>query len=98
MTIDLLTIDMFSTKVGQVFVIEEPGIPQIELTLIEAKSGPRYANASRTMFSLLFATQGLAVLPQRIYALRHSTLGLQSIFLVPVGKDGDRVTYEAIFN
>jgi len=98
MTIELLTIDMFSDKVGQAFVLEEPDLPAVELTLTEVKPIKNYANAARAPFSLLFTTQGVGVLPQRMYALRHAAIGLQSLFLVPIGKNGDTVTYQAIFN
>jgi hypothetical protein len=98
MTIEFLTIDMFSDKIGQEFVVEESNSPPIELTLIEAKALRNFANAPRAPFSLVFISQGNFVLPQRMYPLRHPVLGLQSIFLVPIGKDGDKVSYEAVFN
>jgi hypothetical protein len=98
MTIELLTIDAFSDKIGQAFVIEEANNPAIELTLVEATAMRNFANAPRAPFSLVFASRGNFVLPQRMYVLRHATLGLQSIFLVPIAKDGDKVSYEAVFN
>jgi hypothetical protein len=98
MTIDLLTFDMFSNKIGQAFVIEEDDMPAIELLLTEAKALRNFANVPRAPFSLLFTTSGIGVLQQRMYALRHAALGLQSMFLVPVGRDGDTVSYEAVFN
>jgi len=98
MTIELLTIDMFSDKTGQAFVIEEANSPPTALTLTEVKALRNFANAPRAPFSLLFTSQGDFVLPQRMYALQHTALGLQSIFLVPIGKDGDKVSYEAVFN
>lgn len=98
MTIELLTIDHFSDKIGQAFVIEESAGPSIALTLTEAKPLRNFAIASRAPFSLVFTAKGDPVLPQRMYALRHAALGLQSIFLVPIGKDGDTVSYEAVFN
>ena len=36
--------------------------------------------------------------PQAIVALRHSTLGPMTIFLVPIGRQGDTTTYQAVFN
>ena len=99
MTIELLTIDHFSDKIGEAFVIEESdGPPLIALTLTEAKPLRNFANAPRAPFSLVFTAKGDPVLPQRMYALRHAALGVQSIFLVPIGKDGDTVSYEAVFN
>jgi hypothetical protein len=98
MTTDLLTIDLFSDKVGQRFVIEETDVPAIEMTLTEAKAIPNYANAARAPFSLLFTTQGVGVLLQRMYTLRNAALGPQAFFLVPIGKKDETVTYQAIFN
>ena len=97
MTTELLTIDMFSDKVGQTFVIEEAGMPAIALTLTEAKASRNFARAARAPFSLMFTCSG-DVLPQKIYALRHPQLGVQSIFLVPIGRDAGEVTYQAVFN
>jgi hypothetical protein len=98
MTLEFLTIDMFSDKVGQAFVVEETDLPPIELTLTEAKALRSYGNVARAPFSLLFTSEGAAVQRQRIYALRHATLGLHRIFLVPIGGSQEKVTYQAIFN
>jgi hypothetical protein len=57
-----------------------------------------YARAEREPFSLIFTSGGDTVLPQRMYVLRHPTLGLKSIFLVPIAKGGDTVSYQALFN
>jgi hypothetical protein len=91
---------MFSDKVGQPFAIDEPDAPAIELTLIKAEPLPTYnlPPVSRAPFSLIFTTTGDLVLMQRLYALRHAALGALPIFLVPIGKQGDTVSYQAIFN
>ncbi|HEY1473316.1 MAG TPA: hypothetical protein VGF53_04460 [Pseudolabrys sp.] len=98
MMVELLTAAMFENKVGQAFVLEEPGAAPTELTLAEVKPLKNYANLARAPFSLIFTTQGAAVLPQRMYELRHAALGTQAFFLVPVGKKDDVVSYQAIFN
>ena len=98
MTTELLTIDMFSDKVGQAFALEEAELPAIDLVLAECKAIPNYANAARKPFSLLFKSQGVGVLPQRMYRLQHTALGSQIFFLVPIGMTDDVVTYQAIFN
>jgi hypothetical protein len=98
MTAELATIEMFSDKVGQAFVVEEPDLPAIELTLVEVTPLRNFANAARAPFSLLFTSRGSAVLSQRIYALRHAVLGLQTIFLVPIAGNSESVTYQEIFN
>jgi hypothetical protein len=95
---DLLTLDAFSDKVDQTFVLDEPDAPPIELKLIEAKLIANYMNAERAPFSLMFTTTGDFVLPQRIYRMRNAALGAVSIFIVPVAKKGDVATYQAIFN
>ena len=61
MAVALLTIDTFSDKVGQAFVVEEPDLPAIELTLTEVTALRNFANAPRVPFSLLFTSQGSAV-------------------------------------
>lgn len=98
MTERVLTIDVFSDKVGQVWTLDEPEAPPIEVTLIEVQPLKNYAKLKREPFSLLFTTTGNFVLPQRIYAMKHATLGAMSLFLVPVGREGDVTTYQSIFN
>jgi hypothetical protein len=98
MMTELLTIDMFNDKVGQAFVFEQPNVPAIMLTLTEVTPLPNYANAPRAPFSLIITTQGADVLQQQMYELRHAALGPKSFFLVPIGKKGDTVSYQAIFN
>jgi hypothetical protein len=98
MTIELLTVEMFSDKVGETFVIEDSNVPAVELTLTEAVAMRNYANSARAPFSLTFTSRGSSVLPQRMYALRHAVLGSHSIFLVPIAGSKEAVTYQAIFN
>jgi hypothetical protein len=98
MTTEPLTRELFSDKIGQIWVIDEADAPPIELTLTEAEPLRNYAKLKREPFSLYFTSSGDFVLPQRLYALRHGTLGPMSIFLVPIGRQGDTTTYQAVFN
>ena len=98
MTIEILTIEEFNGKVGDAFTIEESDFPAAELTLIEVKALPNFGKAPREPFSLLFTSQGVGVLPQRQYTLRHAALGSRPFFLVPIGQKDEVVTYQAIFN
>ena len=98
MTTEPLTRELFSDKVGQIWVIDEPEAPPIELTLTEVEPLKNYAKLKREPFSLLFTTSGDFTLPQRLYGLRHSTLGPMTIFLVPIARHGDTTTYQAVFN
>jgi hypothetical protein len=98
MTTERLTRELFSDKIGQLWVLDEADAPPIELTLTEVEPLRNYAKLEREPFSLYFTTTGDFVLPQRLYALRHGTLGPMSIFLVPIGREGDTTTYQAVFN
>jgi hypothetical protein len=93
-----LTRELFSDKVGQVWVLDEADAPPIELTLTEVEPLRNYAKVAREPFSLFFTTSGDFVLPQRLYGLRHVALGPMTIFLVPIGRQGDTTTYQAVFN
>ncbi len=93
-----LTRDLFSDKVGHTWVLDEPNAPAIELTLTEVTELRNYAKLAREPFSLFFTTRGDFVLAQRLYGLRHATLGPMTIFLVPIGREGDTTTYQAVFN
>jgi hypothetical protein len=98
MTIEQLTIESFRDKIGHAFVVEEEGQPAIALALTVVAPLTNYGHLARAPFSLQFTSTGAEVLPQRIYPLRHTSLGLQSIFIVPIAKQGDVVTYQAVFN
>ena len=52
----------------------------------------------RPPFVLLFAAADPTVRGQGDYELAHPALGPTDIFLVPVGRDGDGILYEAVFN
>jgi hypothetical protein len=51
----------------------------------------------REPFSLLFEGPNASVLQQGTYLLAHAELGEQPLFLVPVGRNAERTTYQAIF-
>jgi hypothetical protein len=93
-----LTRDLFTDRVGQVWAIDEPGAPAIELTLAEMEILRNHGKLAREPFSLVFTTRGNFVLPQRTYTLRHADLGQMPMFLVPIGRQGDVTSYQAVFN
>jgi hypothetical protein len=95
-----LLFEHFADKVGDVFPINEEGVPAIPLILQEAKPlDPAVGLPGvRPPFSLVFVAKDPRVLPQRLYRLEHQELGEVSIFLVPVAKDKDGVSYQAVFN
>jgi len=90
-----LTLDVVEPLVGDAFTIAaEPA--SIELVLESATSAGAWPGG-REPFSLAFRGPREPLLPQAIYHLDHATLGLLDIFIVPVGRDADGTTYEAIF-
>lgn len=95
-----LVFEDFAGKLGEVFVIGEPDFPAIPLTLAEAELLPARMGPKgvRPPFSLIFLGKDPRVLPQRLYRLEHDEMGEVTIFLVPVGKGADGVSYQATFN
>lgn len=100
MTERLLAYEDFVDKVGEVFPIGDADVPRIPLTLAETELLKAYGlkPGMRQPFSLTFLAKDPRVLPQRIYRLEHNGLGALDIFLVPIGKNADGVSYQATFN
>ena len=96
----VLVFEDFADRVGEVFVVGEKEFPAIPLTLAEAEPLPprRGPEGMRPPFSLVFLGKDPRVLPQRLYRLEHEEMGALAIFLVPVGKDAEGVSYQAVFN
>lgn len=95
-----LVFEDFADKVEQIFVISDQDVPAIPLTLTEAELlSARLARPGiRPPFSLTFLAKDPRVLPQRLYRLEHNEMGVLQIFLVPIGKDAQGVSYHATFN
>ena len=95
-----LVFEDFADRVGEVFVISEPNVPAIPLTLTEAEPLPARLTKPgiRPPFSLVFLGKDPRVLMQRLYRLEHAEMGEMTIFLVPIGKDAEGVSYQATFN
>lgn len=76
------------------------GETSMMLTLVEIKPLPalNFPGALRQPFSLIFRSATQLILPQRIYRLLNAATGPLDIFLVPVGRDAQGVSYQAVFN
>ena len=100
MSESVLVLEDFADKVGHVFAVSEQDVPAVPLTLTEAGllNGFRSRPGIRPPFSLVFLARDPRVLPQRLYRLEHDELGELTIFLVPVAKDAQGVSYQATFN
>ena len=90
-----LTLATVEPLVGETFaVLVEPTAIEIVLesaTTLGARPG------GRDPFTLVFRGPREPLLPQHTYALEHADLGVLEIFIVPIGRDGDATSYEAIF-
>jgi hypothetical protein len=98
-----LTLDSFAPLIGQQFRLVLADGSTLDAVLERASevpvSGwqPEANRPARKPFSLLFLGRSQAVLPQSIYRFQHETLGELEIFIVPVGRTAEGVTYEAVF-
>ena len=91
-----LTYDDALALVGRTYQV---GDNDVELTVTRviraAERGPRPKELKRDAFSIFF--RGSALLPQRMYTLTSESETFQSLFIVPVGRDGTGYEYEAVF-
>lgn len=74
--------------------LDEATVLEVELVEVTTHG----ASATPYQFSLKFAAPLNAPVRQGIFKLEHEKLGEQQLFLVPVGKDNQRLYYEAVFN
>lgn len=95
MDLAAVTLATFEPCAGDTFAIEVP-TGAIELVLAEA-SGVGEWPGGRQPFRLHFRGPRDPLLPQSIYRLEHGGLGALEIFIVPIGRDAESTTYEAIF-
>jgi hypothetical protein len=100
--LDRLTSADFTPYLHQTFTIRLESLEPIALELVEVaelgssggEAGPR-----RRPFSLLFlGPVSQQYLLQHIYRLEHEQLGALDLFLVPLGPEGGRMRYQAVFN
>ena len=98
MDLAALTLATFEPLVGDAFAvgIEPAGEEPIEFVLESATSAGDWPGG-RQPFSLIFRGPPEPLLSQAIYALQHAGLGTLEIFVVPIARDAERVSYQAIF-
>ena len=90
-----LTCSDFEPHLGEIFYLQSTaGAVSLRLTQVRKLGQATRAGGA---FSLEFVMPVGPVLPQAAYPLNHSALGSLAIFLVPIGRTEDGVTYEAIF-
>ena len=97
--LDTLQCSDFAAHLGQHFRIQLDGIEPIDLELVSAQESGEAANGKRQPFTLLFlGSESPRYLLQHIYRLHHSEMGELDVFIVPIGPEGKRMRYEAIFS
>jgi hypothetical protein len=99
-TIEWPTYNLFAGRVGERFEATAGAESSVPLVLVEATQGTEPGGhgpkgQERLQFSLVFS--GPPVLGQGTYRLTHAELGELDLFLVPIGRDGEVVRYEAAF-
>jgi Domain of unknown function (DUF6916) len=74
--------------------LSEDTTVEIELVSVEDKS----SSPRQEQFLLTFRAPLEAPPVQWLYQLRHERLGSGRLFLVPIARDEEGLTYEAVFN
>jgi hypothetical protein len=92
-----LTVADFLSLVDHPFTLNV-GAERLTLTLIEVKALKASRSDARTPFSLFFHGPAVPALRQGTYDFAHPSLGVVSIFVVPVEADAVGCRYQAIFN
>ena len=96
MRLDELTLATFEPLVGEPFALEAGG-HSLALVL-DTATGLAERPGGRDPFSLVFRGPPQPLLAQAIHPLDHAALGRLELFIVPIGRDGTGVSYEAIFS
>jgi hypothetical protein len=87
----------FRGHIDQQFTVVA-GEKRLDLVLTEAVPVAGGRPGSRGPFSLIFRGPAEPMLPQATHNIEHPQLGPLDIFIVPIGKDGHGVLYQAIFS
>jgi hypothetical protein len=91
-----LTKTMFEQNLNTRFWLLDGRSEPYPIDLIEITNG--HSSARQEQFSLRFRGDRNQVFPQRIYPMKHDSIGDFDLFLVPVGRDETGTFYEAVFN
>lgn len=91
-----LTVETFAPAIGDAFEVDAGEAGALELTLADVRAVPA-ESASRDPFVLTFTGPADPVLAQRTFPFRHPSIGSLVIFIVPIARNEDTATYEAVF-
>lgn len=95
-----LTEEEFSRHLNTKFRVRADTPEPFELELTEVKGRPSGPQEQQGMerFSAFFRGPAHLQLTQQTVPLTHERMGDFDLFLVPVGRDAEGFTYEAVFN
>ncbi|HEX3407321.1 MAG TPA: hypothetical protein VHS81_08805 [Caulobacteraceae bacterium] len=90
----------FADRVGETFTVLGLGEIAPVLTLTTADLLPIHPGgpAMRPPFSLIFDGPSDLLLLQRTYDIENAGGGQVTVFMVPVGRTAEAITYQVIFN
>ena len=71
-----------------------PELLELELEQVSELHATRWQQT----FSIVLQGPAERMLPQRTYRLQHPRLGELELFMVPVGRKGQSILYEVVFN
>jgi len=91
-----LTKAMFEENLNARFWLVDEHSEPYPMDLIEVANG--HSSPRHEQFSLHFRGGRDQIYPQRIYAMKHDSIGDFELFLVPIGRDDSGTFYEAVFN
>jgi|SRR5579872_2687535 hypothetical protein len=91
-----LTRRMFEENLNTRFWLVAEGADPYALDLMECVNG--HSTPRQEQFSLRFRGDWSKIFPQRIYTMKHDSMGEFELFLVPIARDESGTTYEAVFN
>lgn len=95
--LDKVTKETFEPRKGETFELSDEAAGTLDLKLAAVRGTGLQGQAPREQFSLHFHGPADPVLPQKIYRLKNAEAGEMDLFLVPVARNDDGVTYEAVF-
>lgn len=98
MSDDPFTLARFQPLVGSRFALRLDDAVALPAELVDARAGLGQLPGGRLPFSLTFEAPADPALPQCIYRVEHPALEAMDIFLVPLGRKGAGMQYEAIFS
>lgn len=86
----------FAETKDTMFRVQMSGGRELQLQLTDVSD--RKISERQEQYSITFRGPLEIFLPQGIYRLEHASLGSFDVFIVPIGKNAQGFSYEAVFN